>query len=104
MAVALALTSVIKVALPVTLAAASKTKTGWTVGGGVEWRFAPQWSVFLEGNYYDFGNLDRTLFTHNLHLLSDVHCDFGCSFNTKATAATVLVGVNWRWGGTSSMY
>jgi outer membrane immunogenic protein len=42
---------------------ASKTRTGWTVGGGVEWRFAPQWSAFLEGNYYDFGDKDRTIFT-----------------------------------------
>ena len=85
---------------------ASKTKTGWTVGGGVEWRFAPQWSAFLEGNYYDFGDRDRTLFTNNLGLVHGIvpNCDFGCSFSTKATAATVLVGVNWRWGGTSSMY
>jgi outer membrane immunogenic protein len=74
---------------------ASKTRTGWTVGGGVEWRFAPQWSAFLEGNYYDFGDRDRTLFTHNFGLNG---CDFGCSFNTKVTAATVLIGVNYRWG------
>jgi outer membrane immunogenic protein len=83
---------------------ASKTRTGWTVGGGVEWRFAPQWSAFLEGNYYDFGDRDRTIFSNNLRFLSDVHCDFGCSFNTRATAATVLVGVNWRWGGKAPGY
>ena len=76
---------------------ASKTRTGWTVGGGVEWRFAPQWSAFLEGNYYDFGDRDRTVFTHNFG--PDPNgCDFGCSFNTKVTAATVLIGVNYRWG------
>ena len=28
----------------------SRTRTGWTVGGGVEWMFAPHWSAFLEGN------------------------------------------------------
>jgi outer membrane immunogenic protein len=79
---------------------ASKTRTGWTVGGGVEWRFAPQWSAFLEGNYYDFGDRDRTLFTNNFLINTGfTGCDLGCSFNTKATAATVLVGVNWRWGG-----
>jgi outer membrane immunogenic protein len=81
---------------------ASKTRTGWTAGGGVEWRFAPQWSAFLEGNYYDFGDRDRTLFTHNV-IFNE--CGGGCSFNTRATAATVLVGVNWRWGGKApSMY
>ena len=81
---------------------ASRTRTGWTAGGGVEWRFAPQWSAFLEGNYYDFGNRDRTFSTTNFFPNSPVGfvgCDFGCSINTKATAATVLVGVNWRWGG-----
>ncbi len=27
---------------------ADRTRTGWTVGGGVEWMFAPHWSAFLE--------------------------------------------------------
>jgi hypothetical protein len=34
---------------------ATVNRTGWTVGGGVEWAFAPQWSVDLEANYYEFG-------------------------------------------------
>jgi outer membrane immunogenic protein len=75
---------------------ASKTRTGWTAGVGTEWRFAPQWSAFLEGNYYDFGDRDRTVFTTNF---GPGGCDFGCSFSTKATAITVLVGVNYRFGG-----
>jgi outer membrane immunogenic protein len=33
---------------------ATVNRTGWTVGGGVEWAFAPQWSVNLESNYDDF--------------------------------------------------
>jgi len=33
----------------------SKNKTGWTVGGGVEWMFVPHWSVFLEYNFMGFG-------------------------------------------------
>ena len=37
---------------------ASKTRSGWTVGGGVEWMFAPQWSAFVEGNWMDFGSRD----------------------------------------------
>ena len=41
---------------------ASTTKTGWTIGGGWEYQFSPQWSVFIEGNYYDFGGRDRTIF------------------------------------------
>lgn len=30
-------------------------RSGWTVGGGLEWMFAPGWSVFGEFNYMDFG-------------------------------------------------
>ena len=74
---------------------ADRTRTGWTVGGGVEWMFAPHWSAFLEGNYMDFGSTNRNLVTP----VGSV-CQFGCGFSTKATATTVLVGVNYRfnWG------
>jgi outer membrane immunogenic protein len=34
----------------------SSTRAGWTVGGGLEWMFAPKWSVKFEGLYYDLGN------------------------------------------------
>ena len=75
---------------------ASRTRTGWTAGGGVEWMFAPNWSAFLEGNYMDFGSNDRNLVTPATIPV----CAAGCAFNTKTTAANVLVGVNYRfnWG------
>ena len=68
----------------------SDTKTGWTIGGGWEYRFSPQWSVFIEGNYYDFGTLDRVVVT-------PVACPTGCAFSAKTTAATALIGVNYRF-------
>ncbi len=73
-------------------ASGSRTKTGWTIGGGAEWMFAPHWSAFLEGNWMDFGSNDRTVFTPLA-----TACAAGCAFSTKATAATVLVGVNYRF-------
>ena len=74
----------------------SDTKTGWTVGAGWEYRFAPQWSVFIEGNYYDFGTRDRVLVTD----ATIPACTAGCAFSAKTTAATALVGVNYRfWSG-----
>jgi outer membrane immunogenic protein len=73
----------------------SDTKTGWTVGGGAEYRFAPNWSVFLEGNYYDFGSRDRVIFTP-----AATACVGGCLFSGKTTAVSVLAGVNYRfWTG-----
>src|SRR5262245_2895238 len=72
-----------------------KTSSGWTAGGGVEWMFAPGWSAFLEGNYMDFGSNDHTVITPLVPL-----CAAGCAFNTKTTATSVLVGVNYmfEWG------
>jgi len=31
------------------------TRFGWVVGGGVDWAFSRNWSVFLEYDYYQFG-------------------------------------------------
>ena len=73
----------------------SDTKTGWTVGGGLEYRFAPNWSAFIEGNYYDFGSRDRVIFTPAL-----TACAAGCLFSGNTTAVSVLAGVNYRfWTG-----
>ena len=33
----------------------SELRTGWTVGGGLEYLIAPSWSVFAEYNHMDFG-------------------------------------------------
>jgi outer membrane immunogenic protein len=40
-------------------------RAGWTVGGGVEWMFAPRWSFKAEYLYYDLGhqNFDSQLDT-----------------------------------------
>jgi outer membrane immunogenic protein len=39
---------------------ASSTRTGWVAGGGVEWMFAPDWSVFAEYNYIGLGTKNVT--------------------------------------------
>jgi len=35
----------------------SDTRVGWTVGGGLEWMFLPNWSAKVEYLYYDLGNV-----------------------------------------------
>ena len=90
-------TADINAAVPAGVFAASfsDTKTGWTVGLGGEYRFSPNWSVFLEGNYYDFGDRDHFVVTPVA-----LGCAAGCAFSTHAKAATVLLGVNYRfWSG-----
>lgn len=70
----------------------SSTRTGWTIGGGIEWMFMPHWSAFLEGNYMDFGGNSGTIVTG-----AGTGCAAGCGFSTKATETTVLIGVNYRF-------
>jgi outer membrane immunogenic protein len=75
--------------------------TGYTVGGGVEWMFAPGWSVFGEYNFMDFG-------TKNVNFPSTgIVPGFGPAGALADTNAirlkiqTAIVGVNYKlnWGG-----
>lgn len=61
---------------------------GWTLGGGVEAKFAPNWSAKVEYLYVDLGNKD--VFTDNI---------FGAFFaeNLSVTAQIVRVGINYRF-------
>jgi len=70
----------------------SNTATGWTIGGGVDWMFAPHWSAFLEGNYMDFGSRSGTVVTP-----AATFCSAGCPISAKATESNVLVGVNYHF-------
>jgi len=71
------------------LGEASNDRTGWTVGAGVEWRFAPQWSVFAEYNFMGFGAQSATF----------TGCGGTCVVNAsvKADVQNVLAGVNYKF-------
>ena len=71
------------------LGEASNDRTGWTVGAGVEWMFAPQWSVFAEYNFMGFGTQSATL----------TGCGGTCVVNANANAnvQNVLAGVNYKF-------
>ena len=38
----------------------SETRSGWLIGGGLEWGFAQHWSAKVEYNYMDFGTTGVT--------------------------------------------
>jgi outer membrane immunogenic protein len=57
----------------------SNTPVGWTVGAGVEWKFAPSWSVKAEYLYVDLGNQSNTI-----------------SYNYPTGASTLTSNVNER--------
>jgi len=68
----------------------SQTKWGWTVGGGVEYAFAPNWSGKIEHNFLDFGK--DTVALREPFLLW-VQAD------VQQVIHTVKLGVNYRFGG-----
>jgi outer membrane immunogenic protein len=74
----------------------SENRSGWTVGGGVEWTlWSPNWTAFVEYNFYDFNSGGTTL-TQSFP---------GGFTNTLTTGKmeinTVKVGVNYKlnWFG-----
>ena len=73
----------------------SVDRFGWTVGGGLEWMFAPGWSVFGEYNYMDFGRKDIGFIAGPATVgAPDI-------VSTRLTIQQALVGVNYKfnWGG-----
>jgi outer membrane immunogenic protein len=68
---------------------ASETRSGWTVGTGIEWAFLDNWSAKVEYDYIDFGR--RTV-------------DFGVgalpiNLDVDQRISQVKVGLNYRFGG-----
>ncbi len=46
---------------PVGCSISSNGLSGWTFGGGVEYKFAPNWSAKVEYRHFDFGNFNDIL-------------------------------------------
>lgn len=63
----------------------SDTRVGWTVGTGVEWALAPQWSAKLEYNFLDFGKDTFNFAAGPVDVDTHVHL--------------VKAGINYRFGG-----
>jgi len=75
---------------PVAFATTGNHKDGYTVGAGLEYMFAPNWSAKAEYQYYNFGSTAFTAGTPEI---------VGVRF--RDDEHTVKVGVNYRfgWGG-----
>jgi outer membrane immunogenic protein len=75
----------------------SGTRTGWTAGGGVEWAFAPRWSLKAEYLFADFGKVTYTTFNNGPGFVGTAG---QVAFHTVDSKLQVVrVGVNWQFWG-----
>src|SRR5881392_1158656 len=76
--------------VPATFTTNGNHKDGYTVGGGLEYMFAPNWSAKAEYQYYNFGNTNFATGPADIA---------GRGFRNDEH--TVKLGVNYRfgWGG-----
>jgi len=72
-------------------ATTSQTRWGWTIGGGVEYAFAQNWSGKIEYNYLDFGK-DQVSFTFSPPQF------FGAAGTLQQNMHVVKAGLNYRFG------
>ena len=62
--------------------------TGWTVGGGLEWKVSPVWSIKAEYLYFDFTDIKNDCCGDGLNTFNNNH---------NLTANTVKIGFNYFW-------
>ncbi len=67
--------------------AAQNGLSGWTFGGGIEYKFASCWSAKVEYQYFDFGNFNQNLYGSGY-----------TGFDRDLTANVVKVGINYFVG------
>ncbi len=84
----------------------SGARVGWTIGGGLEWLFLPNWSVKVEYLHYDLGSVRfasgplLTILPVNLVSTLVGHTIFDTAVATTSTrfyGDTVRVGVNYHF-------
>jgi outer membrane immunogenic protein len=75
-----------------------ETKVGWTVGGGVEWMFANNWVIGVEGNYYDFGRCCDGL-TESLIIGTNTPAGVFSDHDTRVDMWSVMGRISYKFGG-----
>jgi outer membrane immunogenic protein len=72
------------------------THFGWTVGLGTEWMITPNWTAFIEYNYYEF---DRKNYNFPINL-GALPVSVSVNADLRNTMSVAKVGVNYKfnWG------
>ncbi len=81
----------------------SDTRVGWTVGAGLEWMFAPNWSAKVEYLYYDLGSV--TYGVSPLISANNAGTPFTAAFaqtSTHFNGNVVRAGLNYHFNWASA--
>jgi outer membrane immunogenic protein len=81
-------------------ASSSNTNIGWTVGGGLEWMFARNWSAKVEYLYYDLGSNTATGSVQSVYATSGVTGLGASQTSAQFNGHIVRAGLNYHfnWG------
>lgn len=76
----------------------SNTQVGWTVGGGLEWLFLPNWSAKVEYLYYDLGSISAsTVLAGNDNVLGIPLYSSGVRSSSHFNGNIARVGLNYHF-------
>lgn len=78
----------------------SKTLTGWSTGGGVEWLFKPKWSATLEYTYYYLNNFNSSVTLSQINESVSPAALWGSATaktNLSLSAGTLRIGINYHF-------
>jgi outer membrane immunogenic protein len=77
----------------------SNSRVGWTAGGGLEWLFAPNWSVKVEYLYYDLGRASFSLSPLTTFLTGTNTVTFtnASQSSTRFNGNVVRAGLNYHF-------
>jgi outer membrane immunogenic protein len=75
------------------------TRWGWTVGGGIEWAFSPNWSVAGEYRHTDFGNRATTFDVPSGLAAAPIFITGTSSSRLTVDQATARLNYRFNWGG-----
>jgi outer membrane immunogenic protein len=70
---------------------ATGTRTGWTIGGGVEYKLQQNWSVFAEYDYIGLSSADVPL-NYDTNVVFSPY-----TYHYRQNVQTLLFGVNYRF-------
>jgi outer membrane immunogenic protein len=70
----------------------SDVRTGWTVGGGLEWAIDRNWSIKTEYQYVDLGSISTRAAVGNLDAVGNI-----LDTSTDLTVHIVRAGINYRF-------